>query len=108
MPDLDAEDSLQRILESKRKPVPPIRAATSGSPAITLVAFTDPNDLLSYRLQPSRYRTPDTAVADVLVSNATTYLGLFARPDEAHTDYRTNAAVASLVACGKPKSKRCK
>ncbi len=106
--DLKAEDSLQRILEAKRKPTPPTRATTNTIPAITLVAFTDPNDLLSYRLQSSRYRTPDIAVADVLVSNAMTYLGLFERPDKAHTDYRTNAAVASLIACGQPKSKRCK
>jgi hypothetical protein len=40
-----------------------------------LIAFTDPDDLLSYRLQPSRYLVPNADVADVLVSNADTYSG---------------------------------
>ena len=31
-----------------------------------MVAFTDPNDLLSYRLLPARYAAPDVAVADAL------------------------------------------
>lgn len=77
-------------------------------PHLTLVAFTDPNDLLSYRLLPSKYQSAQVDVADVLVSNQTTYLGLLERPDTAHTSYMENAAVATAIACGIPKSARCR
>lgn len=79
-----------------------------ASPRLTLVAFTDPNDLLSYRLLPSRYKSEDVEVSDVLVSNQTTYLGLIERPDTAHTSYMQNAAVTTAIACGIPKSARCR
>jgi hypothetical protein len=75
---------------------------------LTLVAFNDPNDLLSYRLLPSRYATEDVAVADVLVSNDKTYIGFVERPDTAHTEYTANKDVATAIACGIPKSKRCR
>lgn len=98
------EDSLQRIL--RRKSGPQFNAI--GSKGLTLVAFTDPNDLLSYRLQPSRYAVPGVAVADVLVSNDKTYFGLLERPDTAHTGYGENPAVTSLISCGHPKSALCR
>ena len=77
------------------------------APRLTLVAFTDPNDLLSYRLLPSRYKSADVAVADVLVSNERTYLGFVESPDKAHTTYMDNPAVAKAIACGVPESARC-
>ena len=98
------EDSLQRILRLKSGP----QFKAISLTGLTLVAFTDPNDLLSYRLQPSRYAVPGVAVADVLVSNATTYLGLLERPDTAHTGYEMNPAVTALISCGHPKSALCK
>jgi len=83
--------------------------AISGAAArLTVVAFTDPNDLLSYRLLPSRYKSAEVDVADVLVSNKTTYLGFLERPDTAHTSYMDNAAVATAISCGIPKSERCR
>nr|WP_315186479.1 hypothetical protein [uncultured Albidiferax sp.] len=75
---------------------------------LKLVAFIDPNDLLSYRLRPSRYVTENVLITDVLVSNAKTYFGLFERPDTAHLDYDKNKAVATYIACGWPKSALCK
>jgi hypothetical protein len=75
---------------------------------MALVAFTDPNDLLSYRLLPSRYAVPGIDVADVLVSNDWTYLGLLELPNTAHTDYRLNQDVTRLIACGSIGSKLCK
>lgn len=98
------EDSLQRVLRLKSGP----QFKAISLTGLTLVAFTDPNDLLSYRLQPSRYAVPGVAVADVLVSNATTYFGLLERPDIAHTGYGANPAVTSLISCGRPKSALCK
>ena len=98
------DDSLQRILRLKSGP----QFNAISLTGLTLVAFTDPNDLLSYRLQPSRYAVPGVAVADVLVSNATTYFGLLERPDTAHTGYGANPAVTALISCGHPKSALCK
>lgn len=75
----------------------------------SIVAFTDPNDLLSYVLVPSPNRNSlGYSVIDVVTSNATSYLGLVERPDSAHKNYDINPAVLQLVACGKPKSKRCR
>jgi len=93
-------DALQRYLRLRQQEMPLGR--------LKVVAFTDPNDLLSYRLQPSRYATESVEIADVLVSNAKTYAGLIERPDIAHRNYLTNPNVATLIACGNPKSVRCK
>lgn len=99
------DDSLQRLLKRKSE----AREKTAATfTTMTLVAFTDPNDLLSYRLQASRYAVPGVNVADVLVSNDSTYFGYLERPDNAHRGYRHNAAVASLIACGRQKSALCK
>jgi hypothetical protein len=110
-----APDSLQRFLELRRRQAAP-RAETVARLAV--VAFTDPNDLLSYRLLPARYaapdmrvpdmRVPDVAVADVLVSNARTWLGLMENPVAAHLDYLENAEVGDLIACGFPRFAGCR
>jgi hypothetical protein len=99
-------DSLQRFLELRRR-----QAATARAESITrlaVVAFTDPNDLLSYRLLPARYAAPDVAVADVLVSNARTWLGLIEDPVAAHLDYLENPDVGDLIACGYPRFSGCR
>jgi len=98
-------DSLQRFLAARSAVGLHAQALT---PRLAVIAFTDPNDLLSYRLLPSRYASPQVAVSDVLVSNETTVLGLIERPDTAHTAYVTNPDVASAIACGRPKSARCR
>ncbi|MGZ5203217.1 MAG: hypothetical protein ACXWC4_25915, partial [Telluria sp.] len=101
-----APDSLQRFLELRRR--------QSGSPraesiaGLAVVAFTDPNDLLSYRLLPGRYAAPDVAVADVLASNARTWLGLIEDPVAAHLDYLANPDVADMIACGYPRFRQCR
>ncbi|MBP1206538.1 hypothetical protein JOD97_004614 [Duganella sp. 1411] len=97
-------DSLQLLLQKrsagKRLPV--------AGPGLTLVAFTDPNDLLSYTLPAERYAGDDVAVYNIMVSNAPTWLGLLARPDQAHLDYLDNPDVGRLIACGRPASAHCK
>jgi hypothetical protein len=98
------EDALTRLLRLTARP----KVTESSLSKLSVVAFTDPNDLLSYRLQSSRYASSNVDVTDVLVSNDSTYFGFLERPDTAHTGYRTNAAVASLIACGKPRSNSCK
>jgi hypothetical protein len=99
------QDALQRFLELRRRQAAP-RAESVARLAV--VAFTDPNDLLSYRLLPARYAAPDVAVADVLVSNARTWLGLIENPVAAHLDYLANQEVADLIACGFPRAPSCR
>jgi hypothetical protein len=100
-----APDALQRFLELRRRQAP-LRAEAVARLAV--VAFTDPNDLLSYRLLPARYAAPDVAVADALVSIDTTWLGLIENPVSAHMDYLANPGVAELIACGFPKMAGCR
>ncbi|TPK53798.1 MULTISPECIES: hypothetical protein [unclassified Mesorhizobium] len=67
---------------------------------IRFVAFTDPNDLLSYRLFPKAYLPKDMKITNVIVSNDQIYLGLLERPDTAHCGYGWNPAVIATVAQG--------
>jgi hypothetical protein len=98
-------DALQRFLVLRRTQQ---QAPKSGSLSkLAIVAFTDPNDLLSYRLLPTRYAGPDVVVADVLVSNSQTWLGLLEDPFAAHLDYLKNKDVGGIIACGWPKSRIC-
>jgi hypothetical protein len=101
-----AQDSLQRFLALRRQQANQRRAETFSRLAV--VAFTDPNDPLSYRLLPSRYKGPDVEIADVLVSNARTWFGLLEDPFAAHLDYLVNPDVGRLMACGWPKAEACR
>lgn len=97
-------DSLQVLLHERlaRRP----RSLANRS--LTLVALTDPNDLLSYTLPAERYASEEVTVYNILVSNAPTWLGLLERPDRAHLDYLGNPDVGRLIACGLPSSRLCK
>lgn len=90
----------------------------SGSSYI--VAFTDPNDLLSYPLNGSAVANEGGSnKVDVLVSNDNTYFlrtidwfGLFGvneleHPLNAHMGYRDNSAVLKIIACGIPTMANC-
>lgn len=97
-------DSLQVLLQERlaRRP----RSLVDRS--LTLVALTDPNDLLSYTLPAERYASEEVTVYNILVSNAPTWLGLLERPDRAHLGYLDNPDVGRLIACGLPSSTLCK
>lgn len=100
------QDSLQRVLERRGARLAAARgAALSG---LTLVAFTDPNDLLSYTLLKEKYERPGVVVHNVLVSNGRTWFGALENPVEAHVGYLDNPDVVRLIACGEPKSQRCR
>lgn len=99
-------DSLQQLLQMRR-----VRAGVRANEAqqrLVLVAFTDPSDLLSYTLQTEKYAGEGIVAYNILVSNATTWLGLLERPDDAHLNYLSNPDVGRLVACGQPASNLCK
>ena len=66
-----------------------------------VIAFTDPSDVLSYILAPSRHaQQAGYRVVDVIVSNDTTYLGLVELPNNAHLGYLSNPVVKKLIVCG--------
>jgi hypothetical protein len=76
----------------------------SGIPEkLEIVAFSDPNDLLSYRLLPSMLDVTDAEkvrIFNVIASNNATWFGFVANPDSAHTTYLQQAGVESLLVNG--------
>ncbi|MBE0548487.1 MAG: hypothetical protein IH627_12750 [Rubrivivax sp.] len=87
-------DSLGALLGSRT-----LRSSVMAQRPLQVVAFTDPNDLLSYALARSTSEI-SFDVIDVIVSNESTLFGLFERPDTAHTGYLKNGVVTKLIACG--------
>jgi hypothetical protein len=72
------------------------------TPPTTVVAFSDPNDLLSYRIVPAHLAEDlrEFRVINVLVSNDATYFGYLERPDTAHCGYPWNPYVFGMLAKG--------
>lgn len=94
------------ILVQARQPSARL-APTAVAPApitdpLTVVAFTDPGDLLSYRLLAAKLtRNPATVrLFNVIASNGPIYFGLVQRPDTAHCGYAYNAHVIGLLVLG--------
>jgi hypothetical protein len=69
---------------------------------MTVVAFSDPNDLLTYRIVPGHLsgNLKDFRVVNVIVSNDTTYFDYVERPDTAHCGYTWNPHVFGMLAQG--------
>ena len=84
------------LLSRARRLSPPATAP------LTVVAFSDPNDLLSYRIVPQHLAEhfKEFRVINVLVSNDSTYFGYMERPDMAHCGYPWNPHVFDMVAKG--------
>lgn len=76
-------------------------AAPTARP-MTVVAFSDPNDLLSYRIVAGHLAgdLKDFRVVNVIVSNDTTYFKYVERPDTAHCGYTWNPYVFGMMAKG--------
>lgn len=96
---------LDILSKARRTPLRVAPLATAPAPIadpLTVVAFTDPNDLLSYRLLVSEMRLVPDAVRlfNVIASNAPVYFGLVERPDTAHCGYAFNAYVVGLLVQG--------
>lgn len=71
-----------------------------------VIAFGDPNDLLSYRLGGSMLEQ-GLDVVDQPASNATPWFGVLANPVRAHQGYPENAAVRRMIVCGKASAAPC-
>lgn len=102
------QDTLQRFLDLRRRQAGLPGERSGDLRRLSVVAVTDPNDLLSYRLLPARYAASDVAVADVLVSNDTTWFGLIENPVTAHLGYLANPDVGAIIACGWPRAAVCR
>ena len=90
-------DFLSVLSQARTAPTLKARAVL---PDLQVIAFTDPNDLLSYRLSGKGLHSDRVKVINVIVSNAPTYLGLFEMPDAAHCGYKWNRHVVGAVAFG--------
>jgi len=66
---------------------------------INIVAFTDPNDLLSYEVTNANVNSK-SKITNVTVSNANTWFGFAEHPMNAHTDYLKNNDVTQLIRWG--------
>jgi hypothetical protein len=84
------------LLSQVRRLAPPARGP------MTVVAFSDPNDLLSYRIVPAHLAEDlkEFRVINVLVSNDPTYFGYLERPDMAHCGYPWNPHIFGMLAKG--------
>lgn len=87
----DRKESLKKVFGMKAIAVPPV----------SIAAFSDPNDLLSYSLcKAGMDRLDDVQVADIWVSNAINF-GLFANPLSAHRGYWESKEAFDLLVVGK-------
>lgn len=78
------------------------RTAARAIEPMTVVAFSDPNDLLSYRIVPAHLdgNLKDFRIVNVIVSNDKTYFDFVERPDTAHCGYTWNPHVLGMLAKG--------
>jgi hypothetical protein len=78
------------------------RTAARAIEPMTVVAFSDPNDLLSYRIVPGHLdgNLKDFRIVNVMVSNDKTYFDFVERPDTAHCGYTWNPHVFGMLAKG--------
>ncbi len=98
MPPTSSLDEMVHMVHAGRMTMPPEHLAQMPMP--TVVAFTDPNDLLSYRLLQPVVDLARARLINVIASNARTWLGFLERPDIAHCGYTLNRTVLGLIANG--------
>jgi hypothetical protein len=76
------------------------------TPKSQVVAFSDPNDILSWRIEPKNLNLPrpdwrEVAVTNVYMSNNEFSIpGLISDPVNAHTGYFVNPTVMDMLVCG--------
>ena len=89
-------------INNNKRDLPAVRAkATRAGENADVVAFTDPNDVLSYEL--SKDDLDVAGLTNIAVSNGLTLLWLLENPYTAHTTYSGNRDVIDFMGCGKAK-----
>jgi hypothetical protein len=95
------DTSLQGFLELVRSGREAVQQeSVMALPIIPIVAFTDPNDLLSYRLVPDSLSFADAQLINMIVSNDRTYFGYVEHPATAHCGYAYNSYVLGALVRG--------
>lgn len=87
----DLLEFFQSSKQVNRKVKQPIREITP----VIFLAYTDPNDMLSYKL--SKDDVGNANFINITVSNDDTYLGLIENPYTAHTAYDKNESFIKLL-----------
>jgi hypothetical protein len=70
---------------------------------LDIVAFSDPNDLLSWPIPEWYLKDSDTLklqITNVTLQNAFHWFGLLEWPESAHDDYMSNSTVWDVIKCG--------
>jgi hypothetical protein len=99
------EAFLQWIADKKRELDEAEKLSKAAQEPLQVIAFTDPNDVLSYALAPEDVRSPELLV-NVIVSNAPTWLTVLENPYRAHTGYGANEEIMGYLGCGKAREAR--
>lgn len=105
-----ASSLISRFMDDRRNAFPRMKALNlfaeeQEPPPVSIAAFSDPNDLLSYSLRTSgMINSPNVDVADIWVGNAINF-GVFANPMSAHQDYWVNKDVIELLIDGAEEGK---
>jgi hypothetical protein len=93
---------------AKRRKAATTHPSTNAPPAaakLSIVAFSDPNDLLSYPIPPWLEANDEASFANVSISEATTayyipFVGWIWNPDTAHTAYGIDDHVVDMILNG--------
>ena len=94
---------VQQFLEMRQQGVKARENLPAATNVLWVLAVTDPNDLLSYPLQPPNFMTDshtDIRFGNVFVCNAPALFGWVANPLDAHEDYFTNTKLVKLLING--------
>ena len=92
-----------------KSPLPPRDTGADGTEGATtrqIVAFSDPNDVLSWRLKPYNLKLPRSEWGSVKLTNVYLSNGefsvplLISDPTTAHTGYFDNQVVMDMLVCG--------
>lgn len=101
-------DTVKSLAEIRRQNRP--KSAAQRQPAVLplhLVAFSDPNDLLSYPLDEHSVSGSSIAYSNVIISvQRSALLGIVADPMTAHTGHERSPAVMDLLTYGNKRSSR--
>jgi hypothetical protein len=99
---------LRGFVEMLQRPDNRARRSAQGIDRLKVVAYSDPNDVLSYRLPKGYFRESDkTDAVNVLPSNDNVWFGVFENPLQAHLGYEDTDDVMKLFLCGNPPAKEC-
>jgi hypothetical protein len=97
-----SDTAVKALAEIRRHHKPGSRLQRQQAPlALHLVAFSDPNDLLSFPLDQSSVSGSTIKYSNAVVSvERSAILGVFAWPLTAHTDHEKSKVVMDLLAFG--------